>query len=76
MAIDAAGSQKALASIIGRSQQVVCYWAKRGKPLPAEYVTPVSIALSIPKHVLRPDIFGPYEHMQAPICVENAAGAE
>lgn len=55
--IDAAGSQAALAAVIGKPQQTVSYWLKHGKPLPAEYVFKVEKALGIPRHVSRPDLF-------------------
>lgn len=55
--IELAGSQAALAAVIGRPQQTVSYWLRHGKPLPAEYVATLETQLGIPKHVSRPDLF-------------------
>lgn len=54
-----AGSQSKLAEAIGTSQQLVSYWASRGKPLPAEFVLAAEAAFGIPRDELRPDIYPP-----------------
>lgn len=58
-AIDAAGSQRQLATILGVSQQVISHWVKTGTPLTAERALVVESAVGLSKHELRPDIFGP-----------------
>lgn len=58
-AIFAAGSQAALASAIGVSQQAISYWIKKGHKVPAEMVLAVERASRVSRHELRPDIFGP-----------------
>lgn len=57
-AIDAAGSQLKLATILGVSQQVISYWVKTGRVLTAEHALIVERNTGVSKHVLRPDIFG------------------
>lgn len=56
-AIDAVGSQAALASKIGKTQQTISHWLKTGR-VPAEMVLPVETASGVSRHELRPDIFG------------------
>jgi len=55
-AIRACENQQELGRRIGRSQQVISYWKKRGV-IPAEAVPDVERATCIPRHELRPDIF-------------------
>lgn len=61
-----AGSQSALASAIGTSQQLVSYWVRMDKPLPAEFVLATERALGVSRHRLRPDIYPPAEHESSP----------
>jgi len=56
-AIFAAGSQAALASAIGVSQQAISYWIKKGGRVPAEMVLAVERASGISRFMLRPDMF-------------------
>lgn len=56
-AIKAAGSQAALASAIGVSQQAISFWVKRGMA-PAEKVVAIEKATGVTRQELRPDIFG------------------
>lgn len=56
-AIEAAGSQEKLAAKIGRSQQIISYWKTKGV-IRAEDALAIEAATGIPKHELRPDIFG------------------
>ncbi len=56
-AVDAVGSQAALARLLGLSQPSVWKWIKKDSPLPAEYVLTVELATGIPKEHLRPDIY-------------------
>ncbi len=57
-AVEIAGSQAALARILGISQPSVWKWLDKGKALPAEHVHAVVAATGIPKEELRPDLFG------------------
>lgn len=57
-AVEIAGSQAALARILGISQPSVWKWLDKGKALPAEHVHTVVAATGIPKEELRPDLFG------------------
>jgi DNA-binding transcriptional regulator YdaS (Cro superfamily) len=59
-AIQKAGSQTALARLIGRKQQNVAYWLKAAKGVPAEVASAIEAATdhSVTKEQLRPDIFG------------------
>lgn len=57
-AVDKAdGNQSKFAAAIGTSQQLVSYWLKRERPLPAEYVLPAEAAGFGSRHELRPDIY-------------------
>ncbi|KFL31423.1 hypothetical protein JP75_07645 [Devosia riboflavina] len=58
-AIEAAGSQRALAAILKVSQQVVSYRVQSGKGLSAEDALKVEASTGMSRHELRPDIFGP-----------------
>lgn len=57
-AIDAVGSQAALAAKIGKTQQAVSHWLKKDGRVPAELVLAVETASGVSRHELRPDIFG------------------
>jgi len=59
-AIEAKGSQAALADAIGVSQQAVSYWLKSAEGRPsAEYAVKIERETGIPRHELRPDLFDP-----------------
>lgn len=66
-AIDAAGSQTALAAALGIKAPSVSEWKARGK-IPAERVLDVERLTGVSRHDLRPDVFGP-----APTADESAA---
>ncbi|MCM2362441.1 MULTISPECIES: YdaS family helix-turn-helix protein [Pseudomonas] len=55
-AAEAAGSQSALARVLGCTPQNVQKWCATGR-IPAERVIPVEQATGIPRHELRPDIY-------------------
>lgn len=59
-AIDAVGSQAALAKALKVSPQHVWNWLNRDKRIPAEQVLPIEAATEgkVTRHELRPDIFG------------------
>ena len=58
-AIAIAGSQSALARIIGVNQQNVNHWLLKGSRVPAEYVIPIERASygQVKRHELRPDLY-------------------
>lgn len=56
-AIDAAGSQAALADRIGVAQQTISVWVRRSKRVPAEHVQRVARATGVPPEALRPDLY-------------------
>jgi len=56
-AIAIAGSQSALARILGTRQSTVSAWLLRGTPLPAERVLPIEEATGVSRHDLRPDLY-------------------
>jgi DNA-binding transcriptional regulator YdaS (Cro superfamily) len=51
------GNQSKFAAAIGTSQQLVSYWIRNGKDLPAEYVLRTEEATAISRHDLRPDLY-------------------
>jgi DNA-binding transcriptional regulator YdaS (Cro superfamily) len=55
-AIAAAGSMTALAIALGVTPQSVAGWDQ----VPAERCLAVEAATGVPRHVLRPDIYGPH----------------
>lgn len=58
-AIAKAGGQTALAAKIGVKQQIVFGWLHKTRlGVPAEKCQAIEQATGIPKHKLRPDIFG------------------
>lgn len=57
-AIATAGSQKALADLVGVTRAAVSLWKLNGNRVPIERVASVSKATGIPREKLRPDIFG------------------
>lgn len=56
-AIKKAGSQSALARMIGVTQRAVWRWLHEQKPLPAEHVLTVEAKTGITKELLRPDLY-------------------
>lgn len=72
-AITAAGSQKALAKMIGKTQGHVSSWLLR-KKTPAEMCIPIEEAVSgkVTRYDLRPDVFGPPPKTESPV-TEQAA---
>lgn len=56
-AIAVCGSQSELARRIGKSQQLVSYWEKKGV-IPDYAAQLIEVATGIPRRELRPDIFG------------------
>lgn len=50
-------NQSRFAEAIGTSQQLVSYWIRNGKLLPAEHVLETEKATGISRHELRPDIY-------------------
>lgn len=71
-AVDVAGSQAALARLLGVSQPSVWKWLDRGKALPAEHVHAVVAATGISKEELRPDLFG---EVPLPSATSSLAGS-
>lgn len=53
------GNQSELSRRTGCSQQLISYWLKKEKSVPAEWVIPFEKATGIPKHRYRPDLFQP-----------------
>jgi DNA-binding transcriptional regulator YdaS (Cro superfamily) len=51
------GTQAEFAEAIGTSQQLVSYWLRNSKELPAEFVLPAEKATGISRHDLRPDLY-------------------
>ncbi|KTF68659.1 transcriptional regulator [Sphingomonas sp. HT-1] len=62
--LQADNNQSKFAAAIGTSQQLVSYWLKNRRPLPAEYVLPAERAGFGSRHDLRPDLY-PREEAQA-----------
>ncbi|KQS50949.1 transcriptional regulator [Sphingomonas sp. Leaf198] len=56
-AVEAMGSQSAVARLLGVSQPSVWKWLSKAKALPAEHVLAIEAATGISKHELRPDIY-------------------
>jgi len=57
LAIEKAGSQAALARLLGVAQPSVWRWVRLGKPLPARHVLAVEAKFHISRHDLNPDIY-------------------
>lgn len=63
IAIQRAGSQRALAQMIGARQQNVWDWLNKGKKqVSPRFAVAIEDATGVSKHDLRPDIFGPNPH--------------
>ncbi|WP_329958585.1 transcriptional regulator [Sphingomonas sp. Leaf37] len=58
-AVEAAGSQSALARLIGTTQATVWKWLNKGLPIKPELVLATEAATGISRHRLRPDVYGP-----------------
>lgn len=56
-AIKKAGTQQALADLIGVRQSHVSNWLNRNKRVPAERVLTIERATGVPRHELRPDLY-------------------
>lgn len=54
-AIQAAGTGKALAELLGVTPMAVSYWKARG--VPARQAIPIEKATGISRHELRPDLY-------------------
>ncbi len=65
-AIEEAGSQSALARILGTRQSTVSSWLHSGSPLPTEYVLTVERELGISRHFLRPDLSEIFSREESP----------
>ena len=50
-------NQSKFAAAIGTSQQLVSYWLRNEKVLPAEYVLRTEAETGISRHDLRPDLY-------------------
>lgn len=66
LAIRQAGSQSALARMLGISQAAVSKWDRLGKHLPADHVLRVEELTGVSRHDLRPDIYPRDEIAHAP----------
>ncbi|WP_200911269.1 transcriptional regulator [Sphingomonas sp. Leaf62] len=73
-AVDAAGSQSAMARIVGCSPQAVSKWVNRGKVCPAEYVLKVEAATGVSRFDLRPDVY-PRTEAPVPDLFDHTGGA-
>lgn len=51
------GNQSKFAAAIGTSQQLVSYWVRNEKELPAEFVLATERETGISRHELRPDLY-------------------
>lgn len=56
-AVEAVGSQSAIARLLEVTQGAVSKWLSGQKPLPAEHVLAVEAATGVSKYRLRPDIY-------------------
>ncbi len=50
-------TQQEFADALSTSQQLVSYWARKGRILPAEYVLTTEKVTGISRHKLRPDLY-------------------
>ncbi len=58
-AVEIAGGQTALASLIGVKQGHVWNWLNKAKKVPAEQVIPIETATGVHRSRLRPDLYPP-----------------
>lgn len=75
-AIKDAGSQSALARMIGVTQRAVWRWLHEQKPLPAEHVLTVEAKTGIAKELLRPDLYRTDDALQQAPCRDRQACSE
>lgn len=59
------GNQSKFAAAVGTSQQLVSYWVRKKRPIPAEHVASIADVTGIKPHELRPDIFPKPEQARA-----------
>ncbi|MHC2115362.1 YdaS family helix-turn-helix protein [Stenotrophomonas geniculata] len=59
MAVQAAGSQMALAKAIGAAPQFVSQWVTGRRPVPPKFALAIARIYRVSQHDLRPDVFGP-----------------
>ncbi len=64
-AIKVAGSQNALAEMLGVRQSHISNWLNRDERVPAERVLSIEAATGVPRHELRPDLYPPDEYRAA-----------
>lgn len=64
-AVEAAGSQSALARIAKVSSTAVWKWVQSSKRVPAQFVLLIEASTGVSRHSLRPDIY-PVEMPEAP----------
>lgn len=57
-AVQAAGSQSALASAVDAAPQFVSQWATGRRPVPPKFALAIEEKFGISRHDLRPDVFG------------------
>lgn len=60
-AIQQCGGQARLAERLGKRQQHVSMWLRRGR-VPPNMAIPIELATGVPRHELRPDIYPPEEY--------------
>lgn len=56
-AVDIAGSQAALARLVGKKQGHIWWWLNEKSPLPPEIAIKIELATGVPRHELRSDIW-------------------
>lgn len=56
-AVEKAGGQTALATLINVRQSYVWNWLNRNKKTPADQVIKIEKATGVPRYLLRPDIY-------------------
>lgn len=58
-AVEAAGSQSALAKAVDAAPQFVSQWILGRRPVPPKFALAIEKATGVSRHALRPDVFGP-----------------
>lgn len=58
-AIEAAGSQSALAKAVNAAPQFVSQWVTGRRPVPPKFALAIEAVTGVSRHDLRPDVFGP-----------------
>lgn len=64
LAVERAGSQTALARLLGKKQSHVWNWLHRDRKIPADMVLPIERVTGVSRHELRPDLY-PVENAEA-----------